>query len=424
MRRKFISLLLMTCLLLVFVLGGCTATSPDSGSPAAAASSGGSKNDASGNGGSVKAVLSLGNAADYYIGTMVGANVQAAFEEAGAQVQILDGGDDVANQINQIQNAITSGADIIYIFPVGDGTTYYDTLQTARAAGVRTIVSNNYPGEGGADVYVGCDEFQMGVMMSAMLSEWVDENYPDAGPGEVSVLIVESTFNENTIRRCLGMRLVGEKFLRKCDTASIYYVKEEGGAAAYIDADGSEKAVDEPTGGLILDENGYAQLNPYYNGKVKLIEYSNRNSAGTDATEAQNAIENAVTMGESGLKAVICYGDVGAASETKIRELCEEGRITTDVSKTAVFCSDLTDTNRSLILNSGNDGNVLRGVMASGNLVETLVKDAKAMVNGEELPAYTMEPISYTRLNADGTDIETVYYTDSPQLPDTEEFFK
>ena len=177
--------------------------------------------------GKVSVALSLANAADYYIGTMVGAAVQSAFEDAGATVQVLDGANDVTNQLNQIQNAITSGADIIYIFPAGDGPTYYDALQTAREAGVKTLMSNNYPGDGGADVYVGSDEFQMGVMMSAMVSEWADKNYPDAGAQEVGVLIVESTFNENAIKRCLGMRMIGEKFLREGDTASIKFVKED-----------------------------------------------------------------------------------------------------------------------------------------------------------------------------------------------------
>lgn len=374
--------------------------------------------------GTVSVAVSLGNAADYYIGTMVGTAVEAAFKEAGADVQILDGADDVVNQINQIQNAITSGVDIIYIFPAGDGETYYDVLQTARAAGVKTLMSNNYAGEGGADSYVGSDEFQMGVMMAAMVSEWADANYPDAEAGGVEVLIVESTFNSNAIRRCLGMRMVGEKFLRKADTAAVYFVKTEGDAVTYIDEQGNEVPVDEPTGGLILDENGHAQLNPYYNEKIRIVEYSNRNSAGTDSTEAQNAIENAVTMGEKNLKAVMSYGDVGAAADTKLREMIEDGRITTDIEKAAVFCSDLTDTNKSLILKSSNNESILRGVMASGDLINTLQERAKAMVSGEAVPEFTMEPISYIMSNADGSDVSNVYYTDCPQLPETNEFFK
>lgn len=256
----------------------------------------------------VKVAMSLGDASDYYIGTMVGANVQSAFEEAGASVQVLDAGNDIANQINQIQNAITSGVDIIYVFPSGDGPTYAETLEMAKDAGITTIMSNNYPGEGVVDAFVGNGEFQMGAMMAAMVSEWVDENYPDAGAGEVPVLITEASLNDNSIRRDLGMRLISEKYLRKADTASIYFVSEEGDPVTYIDEGGNEAEVEEPTGGLILDEGGHAQLNPFYNEKVRLVEYSNRNSAGYDATEAQNAVENAITMGETNLAAFMSYG--------------------------------------------------------------------------------------------------------------------
>lgn len=370
-----------------------------------------------------KVVLSLADSSDYYIGTMVGEKVKEAFFNAGADVQVMDAASDVVTQINQIQNAITAGTDIIYVFPTGDGATYYDVLNMAREAGVKTLVSNNYPGDGGADVYVGADEFQMGAMMAALLSKWVDETYPTAEPGSIDVLIVESTFNENMIRRCLGMRLVGEKFLREGDLSSIYFVKTDGAPVNYIDASGKEVAVDEPTGGLILDEKGNAQLNPYYNAKVNLVEYSNRNSAGTDSTEAQKAIENAVSMGYDGLKVVISYGDTGAAIETKMRELSQDGRLKTSIEDMAVFCSDLTDTNKDLILLSASNDSVLRGVMASGNLIQTLQDYAAAMVEGKELPAFNMEPLSFVTVNSDKTDIQQTLYTDSPQLPATELFF-
>lgn len=200
-------------------------------------------------------------------------------------------------------------------------------------------------------------------------------------------------------------------------------MKTDGEPVYYIDKDGNENSVDEPTGGLILDEKGYAQLNPYYNKKVNLIEYSNRGSAGTDSTESQKAIENAVSMGYSDLKAVISYGDTGAAIDAKMREMSQEGRISTSIDDMAVFCSDLTDTNQDLIMKSSTNKSVLRGVMASGNLIQTLQDYAKRMVNGEEVPAFTMEPLSYIISNEEGTDVIQRYYTDLPQLPDTQEFF-
>ncbi len=57
-------------------------------------------------------------------------------------------------------------------------------------------MSNNYPGDGVLDCYVGNDEFQMGAMMAAMVSEYIEETWPDAGAGEIPVLTLEASFNE------------------------------------------------------------------------------------------------------------------------------------------------------------------------------------------------------------------------------------
>jgi len=200
------------------------------------------------------------------------------------------------------------------------------------------------------------------------------------------------------------MRLIGEEYLRKFDTANVSFVQSDSG--------------------LLTDDSGNKIPNPYYDSRVKLIEYSNRMSTGTDAVESQNAVENAVTMGTQDLKAVISYGDVGAAVDTKVREMIQDGKITTPLEQIAVFCSDLTDTNKDLILKSANGESVLRGVMASGDLIATLQEYAKMMVRGETPPSYTMEPISYMMSNESGTEIVATYYTDLPGLPDTDSFMQ
>lgn len=412
MKKRVLSLVLSGALVIGMLTGcGSTATS----------STANTSMESAGSSAKVNVSISLGNASDYYIGTMVGENVKKAFEEAGATVQVLDGADNVATQVDQIQNAVTSGANIIYVFPAGDGASYADVLTSAKEAGIKTIMSNNYPGDDVVDCYVGNDEFQMGVMMAKMVSDWADKVYPDAGAGEVHVLALEAGFNENSIKRCIGMRMVGEKFLRTADTATVGFVKNDSDSVTYLDAEGKEQQVDEPTGGLILDKDGHAQLNPYYNEKITIVTYSDRNKVGTDATEAQKAIENTITNGENNLNAIMAYGDVGAASDTKAQELIESGKITTSADKFAVFCSDLTDTNEALIKDSSS---LLKGVMASGDLITTIQEDAKKMVAGEDVEAYTMMPLSYIVANDDGSDIKSVYYTDCDQLPDTTEFFQ
>ncbi len=418
---------LLALFMVVSLLGtmGCQAQTPTAAAPTTAAQATTAPTTAGGGSstGSISVAISLADASDYYIGTMIGKGVQKAFEDAGATVQVLDAGSNVTTQQNQIQNAVTRGAKIIYVFPVGDATAYHDVLAAARQAGVKVMVSNNYPGDGAADVYVGSDEFIMGSMMAAMLSKWVDTTFPNAGPGEVPVLIVESSFNNTMIRRDLGMRLISEKFLRQADVSTIYYVKTQGNPVNYVDASGKTVPVDEPTGGLILDAKGNAQLNPYYNAKVKLIDYANRNSAGTDSTEAMNAVDATLAQGHKDLKAVISYGDTGAAVSTKLMDLSKAGTIDSDLNHLAVFCSDLTDTNQKLILQSATNASLLRGVMAAGDLIAEIEGFAAKLVKGESVPAYTMEPLSYDIAKPDGSAIDKVLATTLPQLPDTNLFF-
>ena len=372
--------------------------------------------------GPVSATVSLADSSDYYIGTMVGAQVQAAFESAGAKVDVLDAATQISTQLQQIQNAVTKGTDIIYVFPVGDAEAYHDPLVAARQAGVKVIVSNNDPGEGAYDVYVGSEEFYMGAMQAAMVSKWIGDNLP--GASQVKVLILESHFNETMAHRCLGMRLIGEQFLRQCDIQNMYFVKTPGNPVTYTDASGNEQSVDEPTGGLILDSSGHAILNPFYDPRVILIENSNRVSTGVTATEAQAALEAAVTNGNSDIQIIMAYGDVGISMSDKVLEMCNAHTLTNSPDKIAVFCSDATDNNVAAIKSSiDSSASVLRGVMAAGDLIATVCDYAKRMAQGENVQDYIMEPLSYELADANGN-IITVYYTDIHQLsPDISEFF-
>jgi hypothetical protein len=65
---------------------------------------------------------------------------------------------------------------------------------------LQILMSNTYPGDGGADVYVGSDEFQTGVIdVRHVLRIGRQDIHPTAGPCEVNVLIVEATINESAI---------------------------------------------------------------------------------------------------------------------------------------------------------------------------------------------------------------------------------
>ncbi len=247
---------------------------------------------------------------------------------------------------------------------------------------------------------MGSEEFYMGAMQAAMVTDWINTSLPDAQ--QVKALILEAHFNETMAHRCLGMRLIGERFLRVADIESMYFVRSDGDPVSYIDESGAEQPVEEPTGGLILDSDGHAILNPFFDSRVTLIENSNRVSCGVTATEAQAALESAVTNGHQDIQVIMTYGDVGISMNEKVLELCNNGALSNDASKMAVFCSDATEANTEAIKRSIDNSSVLRGVMAAGDLVQTLCDYAAMLVNGESAPAYTMEPLSYVTTDATG----------------------
>ncbi|WP_019004496.1 sugar ABC transporter substrate-binding protein [Cohnella laeviribosi] len=405
MKRRFAVLFVVTAMLFSLVVGCSQSSGKNSG------------NDKS----TVRVSVSLADSTDYYIGTIVGARVSEAFKNAGATVDVLDGASSVSTQLQQIQNAVTNGADIIYVFPVGDAQAYGDTLRNARKAGVKVLVSHNNTGKGTYDAFVGSEEFYMGAMMAKMVSRWIDYSLPDAQ--KVKALILEAHFNETMAHRVLGMRLISEKFLRKADIRNMYFVKKDGDPVYYKDAAGNVLPVDEPTGGLILDEEGYAILNPFYDPRVELIESSNRVSAGVNATEAQAALEAAVTNGHDDIQIIMSYGDLGITMSQKVIEMSQTGLLKHDLPELAVFGSDATDANLEAIAKSADNTTVFRGVMAAGDLVNTLSEYAAKMVRGEEVPEITMEPLSYVMADENGN-LVTVMYTDVEQLsPSIEEFF-
>lgn len=418
--KKFVAIL-TTVIMSISLLAGCSGATTTSTAIDTSTAAGETTTQAAANNGPVKVVMSLADSSDYYIGTMVGAKVKEAFEAAGAEVEVLDAASQMSTQVQQIQNAVTQGANIIYVFPSGDAEAFHDPLVAARDAGVKVLVSNNNPGEGAFDAYVGSEEFYMGAMMAKLVSNWIDQTIPEAT--QVKTLILEANFNETMAHRCLGMRLVGEKFLRQADLKTMYFVKTDGQPVNYIDKDDTVKPVDEPTGGLILDKDGNAILNPFYDSRVKLVEAGNRATVGVTATEAQAAIAEAVTNGNDDLQVVITYGDVGIASSEKLVELSSAGTIKNDVSKVAVFCSDATDANIEAIKSSPDNKSVLRGVMAAGDLIQTVSEIAAQMVKGEAFTAFTMEPLSYITSDGKGGTTQVLYTDVEPLSPTIEQFF-
>lgn len=371
--------------------------------------------------GALTAAVCIPMGSDEYFVTL-GDQIKAGLEAEGATVQIADAGNNVQTGLKQVENFTTQKVDFMYVLPAGDGPVYADYVQAATDAGILTLVSHTYTGEGTATVFVGCDEFYMGCMAAPMVSRWLDSAYPDAGPGEVKVLAMEMSSIPDMIYRCAGMKIIAEKYLRQIDVDTAGYIHTEGDPVTYLDESGKEVQVEEPTGGLILDENGHAQLNPFYDERVELVEYSNRNiSTNMDAQKALDVIFTENGGENTDIKAIMCYGgDAASGASEKLMAAHDAGTIKTDLSGLAVFGADITDTNIERMTSALENKSLVRGVVTSGDIGATCVEIAPKMLAGEELEPEIWEYVGYMMYDEDGKELVEVKYND--ELPASSEF--
>jgi len=93
------------------------------------------------------------NYADPYVGE-IRTNLEREFKEAGIEYSFYDGGNDQATQNEQIETAITSGADILVLNLV-ESETAETVLDKANAADIPTVFFNRPPKE---EIFVGQED--------------------------------------------------------------------------------------------------------------------------------------------------------------------------------------------------------------------------------------------------------------------------
>jgi ABC-type sugar transport system substrate-binding protein len=351
--------------------------------------------------------------------------VAAPLKDLGWSVEILGADMDPQTMIKQIQNYTVKKVGLMYIFPAGDASAFHDAVQEAHDAGIKVVISHNSTGPGTADSIIQADEFVEGTMDAVMADKWIDATYPDAAPGSVKVLILESSLVPDMLKRCGGMKLLAEKFLRKIDMTTARPIKTESPNTIYYMENEQKVEVTEPTGGLVLDDQGNAILNPFYNEKVKFIEFSNRVIMNNiDAQKSLDVAFAADNGANKDIKVVMSYsGDAAIGASEKFIALKTSGVVTADMSKIGVFGADDTQTNIDYLLQAKDPAkSVLRGVMTAGDIIGTIVKTVIALAKGETVEADQWEPLGYMTANSDFTDVVRVFYTNN--LPATAKFFE
>jgi putative multiple sugar transport system substrate-binding protein len=103
-----------------------------------------------------------------------GESMVKVFEEMGYATDLQFADDDIPNQLAQIENMITKGADVLVIAAI-DGSTLSDVLQQAHDAGILVIAYDRLiVNTENVDYYATFDNFGVGVIMGSQIEEGLD----------------------------------------------------------------------------------------------------------------------------------------------------------------------------------------------------------------------------------------------------------
>ncbi|PJN96657.1 sugar ABC transporter substrate-binding protein [Amaricoccus sp. HAR-UPW-R2A-40] len=116
-----------------------------------------------------------------------GNNMVKQLQEAGYETDLQYAEDDIPNQLAQIENMITKGANVLVIASI-DGTTLTNALENAAAADIPVIAYDRLiRGSENVSYYATFDNFQVGVLQATSLVDGLKERFPDTKPWNVEL---------------------------------------------------------------------------------------------------------------------------------------------------------------------------------------------------------------------------------------------
>ena len=138
------------------------------------------------------------------------------FEELGYDVQVVSADDSVSNQVQQVQNFILMGAEMLVVLPC-EIETLEDSLLEAREAGIKVVISGGTGtiSEDAYDAVSADDEYMIGMYVASVAKTWVEENMDPDGDWDVAFL--SSTISDVAKSRCAGEAQILEPWLKNED---------------------------------------------------------------------------------------------------------------------------------------------------------------------------------------------------------------
>jgi len=310
----------------------------------------------------------------------------------------------VETQLQQIQNFITAKPTLIVVHCAGNSEIYEDTFREAQKTGCKVMVLGNTTYVKNCDMQSKSFHVLRGLRVCELIKEFLDKEYPDSGNGSVDMLLLEMINKTDYAEICAGYQMIGEKYLRYFDPSQAYFLRFDlQDTIYYIDESGRTIPVEEPSGGLILDRKGYAQLNPFYDKRITIHYANNRNI--NSNLGGQSAVDAFMSSPKGAdLRIIASFsGDAAIGAAERLKYYNDIGSIDVGAGKLAVFGADDTEINRSLVLKSLNNESLLRGYV-SITIIETKIHDMlNLLLNGKGNYYVSSESYKSVITKADGS---------------------
>lgn len=304
--KKVVSFLLVISMLLVLVTG-CSSKSSSTSSNASTSSSSSTTTKKK----------TVGICFPYTNNSFMAAfsdGIKKVFVAKGIDCQIASADGDSTKQINQVENFVSSKADLVIIMAVNpSGIT--DALKRARAAGTKVLAIGTDTGE--YDIVMKTDEKNAGHLIAEEAAAWITKVYPDAKDKSVNVAILENRDDPEASKRADGLHDI-------------------------------------------------EQLNP----KAKIVKVV---GTGVTTDAAQKAAENLFQTNPD-IKVVLCNNSgMGLGVDAYVMT---PGSAVKDKAKFATFGADADEHSIAAVKDSATDKSVLRGILQVGGSLDDIIKIA------------------------------------------------
>ena len=330
--------------------------------------------------------------------------------DCGNRVLISYCDNDVNTQISQIENYIAMHPAILVIDCMGNEMIYDDILNKVHGSDTQVIVFGASGNMKNADIQMVSSMLGRGICASVLIRDFLNRTGQSEEQPSAKVLLLGNAATERDIMTMAGYQLMAEKFLRRYDMKALSFVKEKGDTVYYTDGYGVRRVVEEPTGGLILDENGDAIPNLYYESRIQLITADNYMNIQTNI-QGQNALETFLGDADNrDIRIVVATSGEAAIGAARSLETCiSRGELKNTADKIAVFGAYNTEQNCRLVSEAYKGNGVFRGFVgdfsikrAADNMLRSLLTEKRG-----NYPCYSF----YSGYNAatDETGIVVLY---------------